>query len=93
MMVGGVVLRLMLSSVRAARGDVANLAGCPTACGAAEASVFASVFAFCELLDNLGDGPLVLVEVVVLRLMLSSVRAARRITGSSISCLAGSVSV
>jgi hypothetical protein len=38
--------------------------------------VFANVFAFGEALDDLGAGPLMLVEVVVVRLMLSSVRVA-----------------
>jgi hypothetical protein len=76
MMVGGVVLRLMLSSVLTARGDVASSVGCPTACRAVGAAVFASVFAFGEALDDLGAGPLMLVEVVVVRLMLSSVRVA-----------------
>ena len=86
MMVGGVVLRLMLSSVLTARGDVASSVGCPTACGAAEAAVFANVFAFGEALDDLGAGPLMLVEVVVMRLMLSSVLPARGDVASSVGC-------
>jgi hypothetical protein len=63
-------------SVLAARGDVASSVGCPTACRAVGATVFANVFAFGEALDDLGAGPLMLVEVVVVRLMLSSVRVA-----------------
>ena len=83
---GGAVLRTMRASVLTARGDVASSVGCPTACGAAEAAVFANVFAFGEALDDLGAGPLMLVEVAVVRLMLSSVRAARGDVASSVGC-------
>jgi len=54
MSIGLVVLRLVVSVVRAARGDVAMLGG-PVACGAAEtAAIIVDVVVFDELLDDLG---------------------------------------
>ena len=52
MSIGLMVLRLMVSVVRAVSGDVAISVGCPAVCGAAGTAVLADLFAFVEFFDN-----------------------------------------